>query len=74
MVAPFARNEGESPYDVQRALQQCMERYVGIFRTQQDLEQALSEIGRIKERARRVRVEVAACTTRAGTSRAISSA
>src|SRR5438874_5093052 len=33
LLAPFERQGGESPYEIHRALQGCMERYVGIFRT-----------------------------------------
>jgi succinate dehydrogenase / fumarate reductase flavoprotein subunit len=57
MLAPFERQSGESPYDVHRALQDCMDRLVGIFRTDGDLTQALEEIERLKARAAQVRVE-----------------
>ena len=57
LLAPFARTSGESPFDVHRALQECMDRYVGIFRTQKDLEQALTILADIKRRAREVHVE-----------------
>jgi succinate dehydrogenase / fumarate reductase flavoprotein subunit len=57
MLEPFERTQGESPYDVHRALQECMDRYVGIFRVEGDLERALSELEALKARAERVRVE-----------------
>ena len=57
LLAPFERREGENPYAVQRDLQQCLDRNVGIFRQQRELELALEELERIRERARRVRVE-----------------
>jgi succinate dehydrogenase / fumarate reductase flavoprotein subunit len=57
MLAPFERTSGESPFEVHRALQDCMDRHVGIFRVQEDLEQALSLLRGIRERAARVRVE-----------------
>src|SRR5205085_7143840 len=57
MLEPSERTSGESPYEVHRALQQCMARYVGIFRTHEDLTMALAELAKLKERARRVRVE-----------------
>jgi succinate dehydrogenase / fumarate reductase, flavoprotein subunit len=57
MLAPFERTSGESPYEVHHALQQCMDRLVGIFRVQSDLERALVEIGKLKVRAGQVRVE-----------------
>jgi len=57
MLAPFERQEGENPYDVLRALQDCMDRYVGIFRTREDLERALVELRSLRTRAASVRVE-----------------
>ena len=57
MLAPFERAEGESPYAVHRDLQEKMQNLVGIFRNEEDLARALSEIARLKERAARVRVE-----------------
>jgi len=57
LLAPLARGQGESPYDVHKALQQCMQTLVGIYRTQADLEKALEELGAIRRRASAVRVE-----------------
>jgi len=57
MLAPFERGQGENPYDVHRALQDVMDRLVGIFRVQADLERALSELHALKLRAASVRVE-----------------
>jgi succinate dehydrogenase flavoprotein subunit len=57
LLAPFERTEGENPYALHRDLQHCMDRLVGIFRVREDLEQALSELAALQERARRVRVE-----------------
>ena len=57
LLAPFERAAGESPYEVHRALQECMGRYVGIFRVQADLERGLEQLGQIQARARQVRVE-----------------
>jgi succinate dehydrogenase / fumarate reductase flavoprotein subunit len=56
VLAPFDRAEGESPYTVHRALQECMHRNVGIFRVQEDLELALRSIAELRVRARHVRV------------------
>src|SRR5258706_410674 len=53
---PAERAAGESPYDVHRALQECMDTKVGIFRVQEDLELALSTLASLRERAARVRV------------------
>jgi succinate dehydrogenase / fumarate reductase flavoprotein subunit len=57
MLAPLERGSGESPYDVQKSLQQCLDTYVGIFRKQQDLERALEELQRIAQRSRAVRAQ-----------------
>jgi succinate dehydrogenase / fumarate reductase flavoprotein subunit len=57
MLAPFAKTEGESPYAVHRDLQETMQNLVGIFRNQDDLTRAMSELEKLKERAQCVRVE-----------------
>src|SRR5207247_788306 len=57
MLGPFERRGGDGPYELQRALQQCMNDYVGIFRTQKDLEVALGVLEQLKQRAKQVRVE-----------------
>ena len=57
LMAPFERPHGESPYDVHQALQKTMHALVGIFRTEKDLQSAIEELGRLKTRAARVRVE-----------------
>jgi len=56
LLAPLERGSGESPYDVHRALQECMDRNVGIFRVREDLELALRELEALNDRAARVRV------------------
>jgi len=57
LLAPLERGSGESPYEVHRALQECMGRRVGIFRTQQDLERGVEELAALQARAGKVRVE-----------------
>ena len=57
MLEPFERLEGESPYAIHDDLQSAMQSLVGIFRNEEDLRRALSEIEKLKERAARVRVE-----------------
>ena len=57
LLAPFDRSAGESPYEVHRALQDCMDRLVGIYRVQADLEAAVEELARLQTRAANVRVE-----------------
>ncbi len=57
MLVPFERPNGESPYTIHEDLQSTMQSLVGIFRNEEDLQRALSEIETLKERAARVRVE-----------------
>ena len=57
LLAPFDRSVGESPYELHRALQECMGKLVGIYRVQEDLELALRTLTTLKQRADRVRVE-----------------
>jgi len=57
MLEPFERSEGDSPYDVHRDLQETMQNYVGIFRSEEDLKHGLSEIQKLRDRADRVHVD-----------------
>jgi succinate dehydrogenase / fumarate reductase flavoprotein subunit len=57
MLAPFERSDGESPYSIHEDLQGTMQSLVGIFRNEEDLQRALSEIETLNARAARVRVE-----------------
>jgi succinate dehydrogenase / fumarate reductase flavoprotein subunit len=57
MIAPFDRSAGSSPYELHRQLQETMQNYVGIFRTQEDLIKGLSEIRRLQQETEHVRVE-----------------
>jgi succinate dehydrogenase / fumarate reductase flavoprotein subunit len=50
-LAPFERVGGESPFTVHHELQETMQNLVGIIRTESELEQAIEEIGALKERA-----------------------
>jgi succinate dehydrogenase / fumarate reductase flavoprotein subunit len=56
-LAPFEGPGGENPYTIQHDLQDTMQRLVGIFRTDEDLRQALAELDKLKARAKRMRVE-----------------
>jgi succinate dehydrogenase / fumarate reductase flavoprotein subunit len=57
-LRPFERRDNaEGPYQIQQDLQESMQDLVGIVRTQNEMERALSEIGRLRERAARVAVE-----------------
>ncbi len=57
LLAPFERPDGDSPYAIHEDLQGTMQSLVGIFRDEEDLHRALSELDLLKARAARVRVE-----------------
>jgi succinate dehydrogenase / fumarate reductase flavoprotein subunit len=56
-LLPFQRREGENPYTLHRDLQHVMQNLVGIFRTREDLQHALEEIEKLKERETKISVE-----------------
>ena len=55
-LAPFTRGGGESPYAVQKDLQQTMNELVGIIRKADEVELALKHIEDLKTRARALTV------------------
>jgi succinate dehydrogenase / fumarate reductase, flavoprotein subunit len=57
VLAPFGRASGETPYQIHHDLQETMQNLVGIFRTDEDLRRALTELENLKARAAKVRVE-----------------
>ncbi len=57
LLAPFSNSGGESPYAVHRDLQEVMQNLVGIFRTDEDLKKALTELANLKSRAAKVSIE-----------------
>ena len=53
-LAPFDRGTaGENPYQIQYDLQEIMQDLVGIVRTESEMQQALGEIAKLRERAAR---------------------
>ena len=66
-LAPFGREGGGNPYDVQHELQQTMQSLVGIIRTGPELEEALGKLEEFKERTTKLTSRAARPTTRAGT-------
>ncbi len=56
LAAPLEREDGEDPYAIQRDLQTMMQRLVGIFRVDADLEEAIRELGELRRRWRNVKV------------------
>ena len=55
LAAPLEREEGDDPYAIQRDLQELMQRLVGIFRIQSDLDEALIGLAELRRRWTRVR-------------------
>jgi succinate dehydrogenase / fumarate reductase flavoprotein subunit len=56
-LAPFDQEGGENPYSLHQQLQQTMNDLVGIIRNAEEMQQALDEIAKLKDRARRLSVE-----------------
>src|ERR1700728_1452264 len=50
-LAPFSREGGESPYEIQHDLQETMQTLVGIIRTESELIEALAELDKLDDRA-----------------------
>jgi len=55
-LAPFERETGENPYDIQRDLQEMMQANVGIIRTGSELEFANAELDKFAERVANIKV------------------
>jgi succinate dehydrogenase / fumarate reductase flavoprotein subunit len=53
-MAPLERDGAENPYAVHAELQDIMTTLVGLIRTEKEMEQALGELEKLKERARKV--------------------
>jgi succinate dehydrogenase / fumarate reductase flavoprotein subunit len=55
LSAPLERTDGEDPYAIARDLQDMMQRLVGIFRQEADLDEALEALAALRERWHSVR-------------------
>jgi succinate dehydrogenase / fumarate reductase flavoprotein subunit len=53
---PFREGEGENPYAIHEALRATMQKLVGIVRSQEDLNSALDELAKARQRAANVKV------------------
>ncbi len=56
VLEPFERTEGDNPYQVQYDLQEMMQDLVGIVRKEEELQKAVKELDKLKERAKKVKV------------------
>src|SRR5262245_1637938 len=57
LVAPFERTSGPTAYEIHERLQKIMGTYVGIFRTESDLTQAIQELQALNADARNMRAD-----------------
>ena len=55
-LAPFTRETGENPYDLQHELQELMQANVGIIRNETEVVEALEKLDELKQRAANVAV------------------
>jgi succinate dehydrogenase / fumarate reductase flavoprotein subunit len=55
LAEPLERRDGEDPYAIQRDLQDTMQRLVGIFRVEADLDEAIGRLGELRKRWTSVR-------------------
>jgi succinate dehydrogenase / fumarate reductase flavoprotein subunit len=53
-LAPFKRESGENPYDIQRDLQELMQANVGIIRTGSEVEAAIETLENFTERVQNI--------------------
>jgi succinate dehydrogenase / fumarate reductase, flavoprotein subunit len=56
-LEPFQRKNGDNPYAIHRDLQATMQNLVGIFRNRDDVQRALGELEKLRQRLARVSVE-----------------
>jgi succinate dehydrogenase / fumarate reductase flavoprotein subunit len=56
-LAPFERESGENPYDIQRDLQEMMQANVGIIRTASEIDEAIVRLDEFAERVANVKVK-----------------
>lgn len=55
-LEPFERNEGDSPFDIQHALQDMMQQLVGIVRNETEMLRAREHLRLMKQRAKNLKV------------------
>ena len=56
-LAPFKRETGENPYDIQRDLQEMMQTNVGIIRTASEIDEAIVKLEEFTERINNLSVK-----------------
>ena len=56
VLEPFERTEGDNPFQVQYDLQEMMQDLVGIVRKEEELQKAIQELKKLRERSYKVKV------------------
>ena len=56
-LAPFERENGENPYDIQRDLQEMMQANVGIIRKGEEIEDAIVQLETFSDRVKNITVK-----------------
>ncbi len=56
-LAPFERESGENPYDIQRDLQEMMQANVGIIRTASEIDEAIEKLEEFTDRVKNIKVK-----------------
>jgi succinate dehydrogenase / fumarate reductase flavoprotein subunit len=56
-LAPFEKDQGENPYDIQRDLQEMMQTNVGIIRTASEIEEAIVSLEEFSDRVKNIAVK-----------------
>ena len=54
---PFNNTQGENPYTIHQDLQDIMQRYIGVFRTEENISTGIERIEELKQRARTLKIE-----------------
>ena len=54
---PFNNTQGENPYTIHQDLQDVMQRYIGVFRTEETISTGIELIEKLKQRARTLKIE-----------------
>ena len=47
---PFNNTQGENPYTIHQDLQDVMQRYIGVFRTEENISTGIKQIEGLKQR------------------------
>ena len=54
---PFNNTQGENPYTIHQDLQDVMQHYIGVFRTEETISTGIAQIEELKQRARTLKIE-----------------